>query len=322
MTLNSKLKIAILSTVLTLISCSSDNSEDNGTPRSGKLKLNFSNLPPLKNGYLYEGWAIFQGILLTGGKFSEPKSTGKFNVDSDGNIIDSDGNIIIDGEFITSEDYSESDFFVLSIEPSPDPDEGPAPTHILSGKVNNGMANLLVDHSSAFDNNFSSSSGTYIFQTPTDGEGEEINERSGVWFVNAVPPTVSGLDLPTLPAGWKYEAWLVVDDTPFTTGKFTETSTADESAPFSGSLNSGPSYPGEDFINNAPDGVSFPLNPQGGKLVISLEPDPDDSQEPFQLKPLISDVSSDAISNTIYSMANTASEHVNNVSGSVAFSPN
>ena len=150
------------------------------------------------------------------------------------------------------------------------------------------------------------STGTYILATPTDG-GMDTDEASGVWFLDNTnaPPAVAGLDLPTLPAGWAYEGWAVINNTPISTGTFTSVSGADDSGIFSGDA-SGPAYPGEDFLNNAPAGVTFPVNLQGAPIVISVEPVPDNSAAPFLLKPLVGMTPADAATHTALSMGNNA----------------
>ena len=112
-----------------------------------------------------------------------------------------------------------------------------------------------------------------------------------------------GLDLPQLPAGWAYEGWVVIDGTPVTTGRFTAVAGVDQSAPFSGP-DSGPPFPGEDFLNNAPQGLSFPTDLAGQVAVISIEPTPDDSASPFALKPLVGEIPQDATDHVDYDLAN------------------
>ena len=58
--------------------------------------------------------------------------------------------------------------------------------------------------------------------------------------------------------------------------------------------NAGPPIPGEDFLLNAPTGETFPLDLRGRKVVISIEPSPDNSPNPFLLKPLLMDLSATA----------------------------
>ena len=64
----------------------------------------------------------------------------------------------------------------------------------------------------------------------------------------------------------------------------------------------GPPFPGEDYLVNAPSGLSFPTDLAGGKAVISIEPVPDNSDAPFLLKPLVGDIASDAMDHTTYSL--------------------
>ncbi|MGK0366091.1 MAG: hypothetical protein ACI85O_003162, partial [Saprospiraceae bacterium] len=62
---------------------------------------------------------------------------------------------------------------------------------------------------------------------------------------------------------------------------------ADASGIHNGSDNPAPGYPGEDFIINAPTGLTFPTELAETPIVISIEPVPDNSAAPFTLKPLI-----------------------------------
>ena len=86
-----------------------------------------------------------------------------------------------------------------------------------------------------------------------------------------------------------YEGWAVIDGVPVTTGRFTDAAAADDFDGFSGDQG-GPAFPGEDFIHNAPDGVDFPTDLTNATIVISVEPEVDDSPAPFALKPLVSEV--------------------------------
>ncbi len=259
------------------------------------LTLSFSGVQPLQNGYHLEGWAIIAGA---------PVTTGKFNVDAEGGLVDLDGNVIPNGRFETGMDLSQAAAIIITIEPDGDVDAIPADTHYLAGGVAGGSAPLTVGHPAALGDDFSDAAGTYILATPTDTAS--ANENSGIWFLDPSSGTpVAGLQLPELPAGWKYEGWAVIDGTPVTTGTFTDPDVADEGAPYSGSLG-GPSFPGEDFLNNAPDGLAFPTDLAGGTAVISIEPSPDDAAGPFTLKPLAGGIPEDAGAGGVYTVPNNA----------------
>src|SRR3990170_6338884 len=99
-------------------------------------------------------------------------------------------------------------------------------------------------------------------------------------FLNPDAGPGPALTLPALPAGWKYEGWAVINAVPVTTRKFTTASCADGDAPYSGTMPGSP-FPGENFLLNAPSGLTFPLDLSGQKIVITIEHEPDNSSDPF-----------------------------------------
>jgi hypothetical protein len=277
----------IVSATILLVGC--------GTETKEMLVLNLTGVEPLANDYHYEGWTIIGG---------EAKSTGKFNIDTLGNLIDTDGVEIANGEFDVGIDLTDATAIVISIEPAGDTDEIPSSTKFIAGDVADDMADLTVAASQALGDDFMTAAGKYILATPTNGD--TTNELSGIWFLDLGTGTPAvGLTLPTLPAGWKYEGWAVISGQPVTSGKFTAVDMADEAAPYSGPL-AGPPFPGEDYLENAPAGLTFPIDLSGGTAVISVEPDPDDDAAPFAIKPLVHQVPDPAQDHQTYDMTNQA----------------
>ena len=72
---------------------------------------------------------------------------------------------------------------------------------------------------------------------------------------------------------------------------------------FSGPMG-GPPFPGEDFLINAPEGLTFPLDLSGQVVVISVEPTPDTSPKPYSIKPLAGLVPLDAADHALLPMVN------------------
>lgn len=281
---NTKVLMAGLACVSLLASCSDDD-DDNATPATPaaatNLNLNLSGLEDLGSNFKYEGWIIVNG---------SPVSTGTFSVDGNGNL--SKTAFTVDQGMLDA-----ATMFVLSIEPSPDNDPAPAPTKILAGPFSGSSATLGTGTVSSAG--FSGVSGDYILATPTDG-GNMTDEYSGIWFLNnSSGMAQAGLNLPALEPGWKYEGWAVINGTPVSTGTFTSVTGADEASPYS---NGGPAFPGEDFLMNAPAGLTFPVDIRGGNAVISIEPFPDNSPAPFTLKPLAGMISSSLMDHTVASM--------------------
>jgi hypothetical protein len=272
-----------------------DDDESTAPQTRETLALSFEGLEALANDYHYEGWAIIDG---------SPVSTGKFNINAAGAIVDLSGATIADGEFDTGHDLSTASAIVLTIEPAGDTDAVPAETHVLAGSVANLSANLSVGDGAALGDDFSAATGDYILATPTNGA--DTNENSGIWFLDLSSGSpAQGLMLPALPAGWEYEGWVVIDGVPVTTGKFVDSAAEDESAPYSGP-EAGPPFPGEDFLMNAPAGLTFPTDIAAGTAVISVEPDPDDDAAPYTLKPLVGAIPGDAVDHVTYELGNNS----------------
>ena len=259
-------------------SCSSD---DDNTPSTANLTLNLNGLEELGSDFVYEGWIIVDGSPVSTGVFSSVTFPQSFTVDA--------------------AQLDAATTFVLSIEPAVDNDPAPAATKILAGDFSGNSASV---DSNGLVGDFSTSSGKYILATPTDTD--DSNEASGVWFLdNSSGSAMAGLDLPTLNDGWKYEGWAVIDGQPVSTGTFTSVSSADDNAstsPFKGGAGDGPPFPGEDYLQNAPAGLSFPTDLKGTTIVISVEPSPDNSALPFTLKPLAHMVPANAENHTVLNM--------------------
>ena len=284
-----KMFLAVLAFGMLATSCSNDDDNDAST----ELVLNLNGLEALGNDFVYEGWLIVNGTPVSTGTFSSVNFPQTFDVDED--------------------DLASATTFVLSIEPSVDSDPAPASTKILAGDF---TGNVAAVNSSGIVGDFSSASGTYILATPTDSD--DMNEESGVWFLdNSSGSAVSGLVLPTLSDGWKYEGWAVIGGMPISTGTFLSVNDFDDNAStsmFKGNSGNGPAFPGEDYIQNAPNGLTFPTDLRGTTIVVSVEPVPDNSANPFTLKPLAHIVPANADVHTAITMG---SGPVSSLSGTV-----
>ncbi len=188
--------------------------------------------------------------------------------------------------------------FVLTIEPVMDSDPGPAATKILGGDFNAGQATLGVGHGAALGDDFTSATGSFIIATPSSTV--MTDEDQGIWWLDPTGPAAT-LMLPTLPAGWAYEGWVVGGSGPVSTGRFTNPAGPDSdlAGPTGGTDSNGPPFPGQDF-------VTPPVSLIGQTAVISVEPDPDDSPNPFTLKPLVTMSIGAQLAPTLQAMSNNA----------------
>ena len=181
---------------------------------------------------------------------------------------------------------------MLTIEPAESDDPAPSTVRLLAGDFVDGEAQLSVGHAAALGTDFSDASGQFILATPTTESTDD--EVYGVWFIDIVDGApVAGLDLPVLSDDWVYEGWVVVDGQAVSTGRFSDPAGPDDFNGFAGDDADAPPFPGEDFIQNAPEGLEFPKNLAESTVVISIEPADDDSPAPFTLKPLLAEIPGD-----------------------------
>lgn len=257
-----------------------------GKLKNDEIQLEINGLEDLGPYARYEGWVIIGG---------QPVSTGTFTVESTGQLSQTVFELPANRGKL-----KDATAFVLTIEPYPDPSPAPSEQHLLAGNFADKSASLGIGHPAALNTGFMAASGYFLLATPTTAS--MMDELSGVWFINNSGGSASpGLNLPVLPAGWRYEGWAVINGQPVSTGTFLNGQMADNAAPFSGAL-PGPPFPGEDFVMNAPSGLSFPTNLSGATVVVSVEPYPDNSPAPFLLKPLVRMIPAPAQQHFAYGM--------------------
>jgi len=278
----------ILSIVMILsgLMMSCDKDED-GIDQS-TLVLDISGLKDLGEDYVYEGWIRLDEEII---------STGTFTVDENGGM----SKTMFDMDV---ENLEQASSFMITIEPASGSGSEPGKVRLMAGKFSGSEAELTIHHGNAIGTDLTSAKGKYILATPTDGNSSS-NENSGIWWLDPNNGHGRSLELPELPEGWKYEGWAIIDDVPVSTGKFRSVVAADESDKYSETTTAGFDFPGEDFLLNAPSGLSFPVNLSGRTVAITVEPDPDNNSEPFFLQPLSGNIPDPAESHVLYDMTNT-----------------
>jgi len=292
-----KLLLSVFALSALLMSCGDDDSAP--SILTSDLTLNLSGLEDLGDDYVYEGWVIVAGA---------PVSTGTFSVDESGALSSTSFSI-------TTSVLDLATKFVVSIEPAGETGAAalaPSDTKILGGDFSGASASVSIMDGAAFGTGFTGVGGDYILATPTSTD--DTDELQGVWFLNnSSGSAVAGLtnlpDLTDFP-GWTYEGWVVVNGTQaYSTGTFNSADGADDNATSSvtkGTDSDGPPFPGEDFVNNLP--ADFPADLSGAVVVVSIEPVPDNSINPFTLKPLSGEVPATPVTGTVYATLNIAAD--------------
>jgi len=252
-----------------------------------QVRLELEDLPPLQDGFSYQAWARV-GVQYW--------PTEKFNVAENGSFINASGQFIQNS--LTFEgDVSAASEVLVTIEEKRDADEEPSATVVFAGDVNEFQAVLTQEHPRALGLSFDGETGSFMLMSHAfDAQSSDV---SGLWFVEGSKsaPT-AGLSLPALPGGWVYEGWIEAGGALISTGSFRANDEADLQRRYSSSDT--PRFPGEDFDENAPDGITFPLDPSGGSVYVTIEPFPDDTVEPFGFFVLSGTVPASPVAETVY----------------------
>lgn len=229
--------------------------ENSDTLNISSFEVTLNGLPALPGSLTYVGW--FDG--------DDIPAIYLFDKDADAN-----GSIYYKNDQTSLKFLDSAQIFYITIESKADvgsPNFRPSTRIILSGRFTKGAANLTISETA---DKYPDASVKYALDTPTDNPAE--NNFSGIWFVDSLDAgtPAKGLDLPTLYGGWIYEGWIEVNGQKLSTGRFSNPAAADLFNGYSGT-SAGYPFPGEDFVNNAPGGFTFPLDLRGAKVYVSLE---------------------------------------------------
>lgn len=192
---------------------------------------------------------------------------------------------------------------IVTLEPEGEPDDRPGSRLIggaFTGSDRLATAQLHAADEHVFDFDYSAASAVFMLATPTTAEANDF--KNGIWWMNAGGSTVAGINnLPTLAdtARWRYEGWVINHSaaTPiaYSTGRFRAiagadfdfagiTAGADGNDSNADGRGDGLPFPGQDFVRAA-NGIPAPLLLDNGNFEarLTLEPEPDNSPQPFAL---------------------------------------
>jgi hypothetical protein len=280
-----------------LMACSDDD-DTTGPSGSSVIGLTLEGLAPLEGILSYQVWAIGRnGDQLTGYPLAV------FDVDEAGRVVTPVSGQLITSGFEAPLDAGDIYAVGVSIEASYNPVSISSSTLVMGGEVVGGVAQMNTDFWFGVGLDLSQIQGRYVLITPTDGNADD--ELSGLWFLDPFQgPSAPGLDMPSLLDGWDYEGWVEIEGQPVSTGKFFQPDVGDGWIRYGGPYAS-PDVPGEDFLRNAPSGLTFPTDLSGGKVYVTLEPWQqwdNDLDEPFFIRILEGDIPAEATPNTVYAM--------------------
>lgn len=298
---------AVLTVVLVVSGCQESN--EVVTPREPVMSLTVRSLPHLRSdeGH-YQLWATFFHFNRQSASHSPLHdsgfvSLGEFNVSEDGLRVTGPAGEGLQLRIPADQNAQLLNDIIITIQPHEEHlggaagllHEEPGPA-IMGGRFQGtaalGIADLTVDHEDAIGADFTDAEGVFSFLAPTSANPADSN--SGVWFVRAGTPVTAGLEfLPGLTPEWMYEGWVIDRTDPlqwqyYSTGKFLRVDSADFDGAGSGKgPGNGLNFPGQDFITGTPERPD--LTAGQFLFVITAEPVPDNSPQPFFLRILSSE---------------------------------
>lgn len=234
---------------------------------SQTVTMTQQNMPRLSKGN-YAAWAKVEGkdILV-----------GQFNIDTSGNMVDLKGRK--KNSFSLGQNIGSASEIFVTIESSEVKGRGPSSIKIQRGKVSGNASSL------SFPIDYSGAKGSFMLGAMSkETDNAIVPVKTGIWFVSPQGNQVKkGLMIPDAPKGWSYSGWMRMDQkSAVKMGKFTSPSSSDDFNGYSPAL-SPPKFPGENFLQNPPQGYSFPQNIDGATTWITLEPAVDVGASPFPL---------------------------------------
>jgi hypothetical protein len=249
--------------------------------------------------WTYEGWVVIDGVPVTSGRFDTAEGFDDFDGHSASDAyppFPGEDFLVNAPSGVTFPTDLSGQTAVISIEPRVGDDPAPFIFKPLVGMI----PEDAVDHLEYDLDMMDLPTGTFML---TQHEAPPSNENSGIWFLDlSTGSPTTGLDLPDLSGTeWTYEGWVVIDGIPVSTGRFDTGDGFDDFDGYSAS-DMYPPFPGEDFLMNAPNGLTFPTDISGGKAVISIEPRTGDDPAPFMFKPLMGDIPASAQDHVVYDL--------------------
>jgi hypothetical protein len=249
-----KSKILIVFALILFAITGCEYFENSDTLDISTIDVNITNLPALPDSMTYVGWLDSDDYAAIKIFVQDASSDGSINYQSEE----------------TLQSLQQAQEFVLTVESKSvanDSDLVPSSRELLAGRFSEATSTLTIGNGTI---DFANSKAVFNLATPTNGPNTD--ELSGVWFVDSLSINmVAGLDLPALYKGWIYEGWIQINGQYISTGRFSNPDAADLYAGYSETIAAGYNFPGEDFLINAPAGLTFPANLSNAQVAISVE---------------------------------------------------
>jgi hypothetical protein len=295
-----KYPILFLASLFLISTGCDENNVLNSDKQTSRLEMNISGLQAPGDSAWYEAWIVWLDRDERGDT-EQSESIGLLEIDQNGDLVtksfDIDMGYLQAGLTIVVS-IEEDDIPGMAITELSENDSswidttlGPSSYKILAANIIANAGEFSIGNARVLDLDmdwsFENSEATLFLDTPTDGEN--TNPLNGIWFAKqdsvfedtlVSVEIAQGLDLPQLPAGWKYEAFVKLGDSTYSFGQFARPTGPDGSSVYSGNQK-GHSFPGEDFLFDKQGNEWLP-DLSGAEIYIMLKAaHPEVSEYPF-----------------------------------------
>ena len=252
--------LSIIAVLFLFPGCKDEVTKTIESSNNSTISVSLTNLPALGDSLIYKVWIYF-------GETISPKPLRLYTFRQTNDNIAAQFSYSTNASVIAAAKY-----IVVTIESAKDSlnDTLPSVSKILSGTFQVNAALLSTGHPFSISLNLARMGGAFRLITP----GIANNDTSGIWFVdidstnNYVPSlNVSGQ---TDSSGWRYEILVTQSGQTFSLGSFIDPLGTCNDSTYSGTLPI--RYPGQNLIQNAPAGLTFPISLAGAGVSIYVKP--------------------------------------------------
>jgi len=252
--------LSIIAVLYLFPGCKDEVTKTIDSSNNSSISVSLTNLPALNDSLIYKAWIYFSETINP-----KPLRLYTFRQTTDNAAV----------QFSFSANASviaAAKYIVVTIESAKDSlnDTLPSVSKILSGSFQVNAALLSTGHPFSISLNLTTMGGTFRLLTPNITN----NDTSGIWFVdidstNSYVPSLN-ISGQTDTSGWRYVILVTQNSQTFSLGSFIDPLGACDDSTYSGTLPI--RFPGQNLVQNAPAGLTFPISLAGAEVSIYVKP--------------------------------------------------
>ena len=251
--------LSIITVLYLFPGCKDQVTKTIDSSNNSAISVSLTNLPALNDSLIYKVWIYFADITsptplcLYTFKQTTDNAAVQFSYKTNASVIAAAKYIVVTIESASN---------ILN-------DTLPSVSKILAGSFQVNAALLSTGHPFSISLNLTKMGGVFRLLTP----GVANNDTSGIWFVDidSTNSYIPGLNISgqTDTSGWKYVILVTQNSKVFSLGSFIDPLKAGDDSTYSVTLPI--RFPGQNLIQNAPAGLTFPISLAGADVSIYVK---------------------------------------------------